>query len=71
MKIKRMSKIQFQTIPSFMSGRDILAAAKTGSGKTLSFLIPIFETLYKHKFKPDSGIGAIVIAPTRELVNQI
>jgi len=54
-----------------LKGRDILAAAKTGSGKTLAFLIPIFECLYKNKFKQDSGIGAIVIAPTRELVNQI
>jgi len=71
MNLDKMSKIQFQSLPSFMSGRDILAAAKTGSGKTLAFLIPIFEILYKLKFQNDSGIGALVIAPTRELVSQI
>lgn len=50
-----------------MAGRDILAASKTGSGKTLSFVIPIIENLYRKKWTVLDGLGAIVILPTREL----
>lgn len=40
---------------SFLSNRDVLAAAKTGSGKTLAFLIPSIELIYKLKFMPRNG----------------
>lgn len=42
-----------------------------GSGKTLAFLIPCVELLYRAKFVPRNGTGAIVISPTRELAMQI
>lgn len=44
--------------------------ARAGSGKTLAFLIPCAETLYRAKYKPRNGAGAIVISPTRELSMQ-
>ena len=49
-------------------GKDILATAQTGTGKTLAFLVPIMEKLLK---KPGQGIQAIVLVPTRELAKQI
>ena len=42
-----------------------------GSGKTLAFLIPCAELLYRAKFMPRNGTGAIVISPTRELALQV
>jgi len=50
MKIERMTHIQSRSIPHLLKGRDLLGAAKTGSGKTLSFLIPALELLYKARF---------------------
>ena len=44
-----------------------MGASKTGSGKTLCFLIPLLELLYKERWSKDNGLGAIVIVPTREL----
>jgi ATP-dependent RNA helicase DDX18/HAS1 len=41
-----MTHIQARAIPHLLKGRDLLGAAKTGSGKTLGFLIPAFELLY-------------------------
>jgi ATP-dependent RNA helicase DDX18/HAS1 len=53
------------------AGRDVLGAAKTGSGKTIAFLIPAVELLAKVQFKQRNGTGVIVISPTRELCLQI
>lgn len=66
-----MTEVQARSIAPALTGRDILGAAKTGSGKTLSFLIPAIELLSRAKFKPRNGTGAIVISPTRELALQI
>jgi ATP-dependent RNA helicase DDX18/HAS1 len=66
-----MTPIQSRSIPPLLAGRDVLAGAKTGSGKTLSFLIPAVELLRSLKFKPRNGTGVIVISPTRELALQI
>lgn len=71
MGFTRMTEIQAKSISPALSGRDILGAAKTGSGKTLSFLIPAVELLHRAKFKPRNGTGAIIITPTRELAIQI
>eukprot|EP00761_Pharyngomonas_kirbyi_P008588 gb/GECH01008600.1/.p1 GENE.gb/GECH01008600.1/~~gb/GECH01008600.1/.p1 ORF type:complete len:868 (+),score=305.11 gb/GECH01008600.1/:1-2604(+) len=70
-KFMKMTEIQQAAIPHALAGRDILGAAKTGSGKTLAFLIPILENLFRIGWERDSGPGAIVIAPTRELAQQI
>lgn len=66
-----MTKIQEKSIPHLLKGRDVLGAAKTGSGKTLSFLIPALELLNKVKFAHTKGTGVIIITPTRELAQQI
>ncbi|CAA0831516.1 DEAD-box ATP-dependent RNA helicase 51 [Striga hermonthica] len=66
-----MTQIQAQAIPPLLLGKDVLGAARTGSGKTLSFLIPAVELLHQLRFKPCNGTGVIVICPTRELAKQI
>jgi ATP-dependent RNA helicase DDX10/DBP4 len=67
-----LTDIQAKAIPLALKGVDILGAAKTGSGKTLAFIIPILENLYRAQcIGPDAGLGAMVIAPTRELAIQI
>lgn len=66
-----MTAIQRATIPHAMCGRDVLGAAKTGSGKTLSYVVPSLEKLYRMKWGKDDGVGAIFISPTRELAMQI
>eukprot|EP01024_Parvocaulis_polyphysoides_P015389 TRINITY_DN1670_c0_g2_i1.p1 TRINITY_DN1670_c0_g2~~TRINITY_DN1670_c0_g2_i1.p1 ORF type:complete len:481 (-),score=50.89 TRINITY_DN1670_c0_g2_i1:323-1765(-) len=71
MGFEQMTQIQSRSIPVALQGSDILASAKTGSGKTLAFLIPCVEVLYRSQFKGRNGTGALVIAPTRELVIQI
>lgn len=71
MKFETMTEIQRRGIPPLLAGRDVLGAAKTGSGKTLSFLIPAVEMLHSLRFKPRNGTGVIVVSPTRELALQI
>eukprot|EP01091_Cochliopodium_minus_P009458 TRINITY_DN2331_c0_g1_i1.p1 TRINITY_DN2331_c0_g1~~TRINITY_DN2331_c0_g1_i1.p1 ORF type:complete len:807 (-),score=330.05 TRINITY_DN2331_c0_g1_i1:22-2442(-) len=66
-----MTDIQRASIPHSLAGRDLLGAARTGSGKTLAFLVPLLEKLFRSKWNVDDGLGAIVIAPTRELAVQI
>src|SRR6185503_9925454 len=55
-------------IPPAMSGRDVLACAMTGSGKTIAFLLPILHRLLS---KPRGTTRALIITPTRELAAQI
>jgi len=50
MKFETCTPIQQKSIPQALNGRDILGAAKTGSGKTLSYMIPAAELLYKTSF---------------------
>lgn len=66
------TSIQSQAIPSVMSGRDIIGVAKTGSGKTIAFLLPMFRHI-KDQRPLDSLDGPIglVLSPTRELATQI
>ena len=71
MEFTNMTLIQAKSIPPLLAGNDLLGAAKTGSGKTLSFLIPMIELLYKVKFCPRQGTGCVIISPTRELALQI
>uniref|UniRef100_A0A7S2ZA53 ATP-dependent RNA helicase n=1 Tax=Rhodosorus marinus TaxID=101924 RepID=A0A7S2ZA53_9RHOD len=71
MEFEYMTEIQARSIPHALQGRDILGAARTGSGKTLSFLIPVAEMLNKAKWKTRNGTAAVIITPTRELALQI
>ncbi|HEY6273776.1 MAG TPA: DEAD/DEAH box helicase [Terriglobales bacterium] len=62
------TEVQAAAIPHAVMGKDILATAQTGTGKTLAFLVPIMEKLMA---TPARGIQAIVLVPTRELAMQI
>lgn len=67
MNIFNPTKIQEAAIPVMFGGTDVLLHAQTGSGKTLSFLLPLLKTVDRTKRK----VQAIVLAPSRELVTQI
>ncbi|TID21216.1 hypothetical protein CANINC_003496 [Pichia inconspicua] len=67
----KLTDIQRLAIPECLKGHDILAAAKTGSGKTLSFLVPVIEKLLFENWSDMDGLGALIITPTRELAVQI
>ena len=60
--------VQEQAIPALFAGRDVIARAQTGTGKTLAFLVPLAE---KNSILPKSYVQALVITPTRELAQQI
>jgi len=70
MKIFRCS-LTFPSPRTLRKGRDVLGSARTGSGKTLSFLVPVLELLYRKKWGAQDGLGALIISPTRELAVQI
>ena len=70
-KYFNLTPIQRSTLPHSLGGRDILAASKTGSGKTLCFLIPILENLYRDGWVKEEGLAALILLPTRELAIQI
>lgn len=63
----KMTPIQRASIPHSLYNRDVLGASKTGSGKTIAFVIPILEKLFANRWSILDGLGALVIVPTREL----
>ena len=63
--------VQREAIPPALAGRDVVATAQTGTGKTLAFLLPVIQSLAKPEGKPAPGVGALILAPTRELALQI
>ena len=65
---QRPTPIQEQSIPPAAAGKDLLACAMTGSGKTAAFLLPI---LHRVMAKPRGTTRALVLTPTRELAEQI
>jgi ATP-dependent RNA helicase DDX46/PRP5 len=66
------TSIQAQAIPAIMSGRDVIGVAKTGSGKTIAFLLPLFRHIKDQRpLETMEGPMAIVMTPTRELAVQI
>lgn len=73
MKYDIPSPIQEQAIPAIISGRDIFGCAKTGTGKTAAFALPILQKLYlrDESEKYPRTIKALILAPTRELAIQI
>lgn len=60
--------VQHQSIPSILQGRDIMALAQTGTGKTAAFVLPILQRLMQGQ---RGRLRALIIAPTRELAEQI
>ncbi|KAJ5161922.1 ATP-dependent RNA helicase [Penicillium capsulatum] len=83
MGLKTMTEVQSQTIHQMLHGDDILAQAKTGTGKTLAFLAPTLQnilndptikkesTRQRGRFAESTDIRALIISPTRELAEQI
>ncbi len=65
------SPIQEQAIPAVLSGRDVMAAAQTGTGKTAGFTLPILEILSKGPKPKNNQVRALILTPTRELAAQV
>lgn len=73
LKYKHMTKVQSETLPHILEGKDCLAKAKTGTGKTLAFLIPSIENIMEQRKTNASRppISTLILSPTRELALQI
>ena len=69
LKFTRPTEIQQKAIPLIMTGRDVVACAKTGTGKTFAFLIPLIARLKSHSSVV--GTRSLILSPTRELSLQI
>ena len=68
---KQPTPIQARTVPIALAGKDLVAGAVTGSGKTAAFLIPILERLsYRRKGVEDAKSRVVILCPTRELAIQ-
>ncbi|KAI9769457.1 MAG: pre-mRNA processing RNA-helicase [Candelina submexicana] len=69
---ERPTSIQSQAIPAIMSGRDVIGVAKTGSGKTIAFLLPMFRHIKDQRpLGSLEGPVGLIMTPTRELATQI
>ena len=65
------SPIQGKAIPEILGGKDVLASAQTGTGKTAGFTLPMLHILAKHQPERRRKIRALILTPTRELAAQI
>ena len=65
------SPIQAQAIPAVLDGKDVMAAAQTGTGKTAGFTLPILQLLQDGQHAKPNHIRALVLTPTRELAAQV
>lgn len=70
MRFEECTPVQEQAIPVILEGRDLIAVAQTGTGKTAAYLLPILNKLSEGGY-PEDAINCIVMAPTRELAQQI
>lgn len=66
---EKATPVQEQVIPPIMAGKDIIASAQTGTGKTAAFLLPVMNGLLSNHV--EGKVGALIIVPTRELAIQI
>ena len=69
MNFSECTPIQEQAIPAALAGRDLIAVAQTGTGKTAAFLLPVINELSKRE--PSDKVKCVVMTPTRELAMQI
>jgi len=67
----KATEIQKQAIPVVLSGRDLIAGAQTGTGKTASFVLPLLEMLNTDRKLRGKRIRALILTPTRELAVQV
>ncbi len=65
------SAIQLQAIPAILSGKDVMAAAQTGTGKTAGFTLPILENLSHGRPSQANQVRTLILTPTRELAAQV
>ncbi len=70
MNFRDCTPVQEQAIPLLLEGKDLIACAQTGTGKTAAYLLPILNNLIKNEH-PEDAINAIIMVPTRELAQQI
>ena len=70
MRFEECTPIQEKSIPLILEGRDLIAVAQTGTGKTAAYLLPVLNKLSEGGY-PEDSINCIVMAPTRELAQQI
>ena len=63
--------IQEKAIPVILDGRDVLAAAQTGTGKTAGFTLPLLQRLMDGELAKNRSVRALVLTPTRELAAQV
>jgi len=70
MNFLETTPVQELTIPIILEGKDVIACAQTGTGKTAAYVLPVINELSKGKH-PNNAINAIIMAPTRELAQQI
>ncbi|CAL9736882.1 pre-mRNA-processing ATP-dependent RNA helicase Prp5p [Monosporozyma servazzii] len=72
-RFESLTPIQAQTIPAIMSGRDVIGISKTGSGKTIAYLLPLIRHIKAQRDlgKNETGPIGLILAPTRELASQI
>lgn len=68
---KEPTPIQAQSIPAVLAGKDVMAAAQTGTGKTAGFTLPILEKLSKGERARSNQVRALILTPTRELAAQV
>eukprot|EP00917_Polyrhabdina_sp_WS-2016_P023062 GHVP01049964.1.p1 GENE.GHVP01049964.1~~GHVP01049964.1.p1 ORF type:complete len:449 (+),score=80.60 GHVP01049964.1:2084-3430(+) len=66
----KMTTIQEKSLEKALSGKDLLISAKTGTGKTLCYILPIIEALVKQNWNTLDGVGGIILTPTQELATQ-
>ena len=66
-----LTAVQAETLPLALKGMDLIAKARTGTGKTVAFLLPTIERLLASGARAGSGVQAVAISPTRELASQI
>ncbi|WP_417008254.1 DEAD/DEAH box helicase [Bacteroides congonensis] len=70
MRFDECTPIQEQAIPLILEGKDLIAVAQTGTGKTAAFLLPVLNKLSEGKH-PEDAINCVIMSPTRELAQQI
>jgi ATP-dependent RNA helicase RhlE len=68
MNYQQASPIQERAIPIILQGKDLIASAQTGTGKTAAYLIPVLDLIAR---EPNEHITALILVPTRELAKQI
>jgi superfamily II DNA/RNA helicase len=70
MNFQEMTPVQELSIPPILEGKDVIACAQTGTGKTAAYVLPVINELSKGIY-PEDAVNAVIMAPTRELAQQI